>query len=83
MGQNSPAVEGPLERLVRAPHPERTAIIARARAMRAEIQQLFDDAAHWNSVHTPWKGEPIDPDPGRQLRRIAEGIDRMLAKEGG
>ena len=60
---------------------ERSSIIARAVAMRAEIQQLFDDAAHWNRVHAPWKGKPIDPDPDGQLRRIADGIDRMLARE--
>jgi hypothetical protein len=60
---------------------ERSSIIARAVAMRAEIQQLFDDAAHWNRVHVPWKGQPIEPDPDGRLRRIADGIDRMLARE--
>lgn len=58
------------------------ALIARAKKMRAGIQQIFDDAAHWNSVHTPWKGAPIDPDPDGELRRIADGIDRMLAADG-
>lgn len=62
--------------------PERAAIIARARKLRAEIAQTFADAEHWNRVHVPWKGKPIDPDPDGQLQRIAEGIDRMLAHEG-
>lgn len=49
--------------------------------MRADIAQVFADAEHWNSVHVPWKGKPIDPDPDGQLMRIAEAIDRMLQSE--
>lgn len=59
----------------------RAELIARAKATRAGIQEIFDDAAHWNSRNVPWKGSPIDPDPDGQLRRIVEGIDKMLANE--
>jgi len=60
---------------------ERAAIVSRARQMRREIAQIFDDAEHWNRVHVPWKGKPIDPDPDGKLQRIADGLDRMLAAE--
>ena len=60
---------------------ERAAIIARARNTRAEIAQIFADADHWNRLHVPWKGKPIDPDPDGQLKRIADGLDRMLEAE--
>jgi hypothetical protein len=59
----------------------RASIIARARKLRAEIEQAYADAAHWNSINCPHKGPPIDPDPDGKLRRIAEGIDKMLARE--
>ena len=59
----------------------RAEIVSRARQMRRNIAQIFDDAAHWNSQHVPWKGKPIDPDPDGQLRRIADGLDRMLTAE--
>ena len=62
---------------------ERARIIAEARRIRAEIEQLFTDAVSWNdNVRRP--GElPIDPDdPVGQLRHIADGLDRMLAAEG-
>lgn len=59
----------------------RAAIVARARKLRGEIAQTFADAEHWNRVNVPWKGPAIDPDPDGQLKRIADGIDRMLATE--
>jgi hypothetical protein len=59
--------------------PSRKAIIARARFLRVEIQQIFDDAAHWNRINP--NQENINPDPDGELRAIAEGIDAMLAKE--
>lgn len=59
----------------------RASIVARASKLRQEIAQQFADAEHWNRVNVPWKGEPIDPDPDGRLRRIANGIDRMLAGE--
>lgn len=63
------------------PGRERADLIARAVKQRAKIQQIFDDAAHWNRRNVPWKGKPIDPDPDGQLKRIADGIDRMIARE--
>lgn len=59
----------------------RAELVGRAKILRGSIQQLFDDAAHWNRVHVPWKGAPIDPDPDGKLASIAAGIDRMLEKE--
>ena len=59
----------------------REAIIQRARDMRVNIEQIFSDAEHWNRLHVPWKGLPINPDPDGKLRRIADGIDKMLANE--
>ncbi|MGE3889441.1 MAG: hypothetical protein AB7H81_23670 [Vicinamibacterales bacterium] len=57
----------------------REAIVANASRLRREIDETFNDAAHWNRTHP---GEaPIDPDPDGQLRRIAEGLDRFLARE--
>lgn len=61
------------------PATERAALITRAVTMRAEIQSIFDDADHWNRVHP--REEPINPDPGGLLRRIVDGIDKMLAAE--
>lgn len=59
----------------------RAEILARATSLRAGIQQIFDDAEHWNRRHTPWKGKPIDPDPDGKLRRCADAIDLMFARE--
>jgi hypothetical protein len=59
----------------------RAAIIDRARTMRTEIAQIFADAERWNRVNVPWKGGPIDPDPDGKLKRLAEGLDKMLAAE--
>ena len=60
---------------------KRADIISRARKLRAEIAQTFADAAHWNSINVPHKGPAIDPDPDGELRRIADGLDKMLAGE--
>ena len=59
----------------------RAAIVARALDIRAGIAQIFADAERWNSLNVPWKGPAINPDPDGQLKRIADGIDRMLAAE--
>ena len=59
----------------------RAAIIARARTLRERIAQTFADAEHWNRVNVPSRGPAIDPDPDGQLKRIADCVDRMLAKE--
>lgn len=57
---------------------KRADIMARARKLRAEIAQTFAEAAHWNSINVPHKGQAIDPDPDGELRRIADIIDKML-----
>lgn len=59
----------------------RAQIVERGRKLRAEIAQAFADAEHWNRVHAHSGVPPIDPDPDGQLRRIADGLDRMLAAE--
>jgi len=58
---------------------ERAAILARARKLRADVQQAFDDAAQWNHIHP--QEQPIDPDPDGQLARIRDGLDRMLGAQ--
>lgn len=59
--------------------PSREIIIARAKHLRGEIEQMFIDAAHWNSIN-PDK-PPVDPDPDGKMRQIADGLDKMLAAE--
>ena len=56
-------------------------IIAGARKTRADIAQLFAEAEHWNRVNVPWKGPAINPDPDGQLKRLAVGLDQLLAAE--
>jgi hypothetical protein len=53
--------------------------IADARALRVEIEEIFTRAARWNSRERPRGDAVIDPDPGGQLHRLAEQLDRMLA----
>ncbi|MGE0363026.1 MAG: hypothetical protein AB7R67_20095 [Vicinamibacterales bacterium] len=60
---------------------ERHEILAEARRIRAEIEQIFIDAEHWNRIHP--SEEPIHPDPDGRLRRLAKGIDQMLASDPG
>jgi hypothetical protein len=60
---------------------ERAGLIARIRKHRDEIRQLFADVAYWNThVRTQFE-EPIDPDPGGVLARIAAAYDKTLAAE--
>lgn len=56
----------------------RDEIIARVRRQRAEINGYFLDLEHWNSEHP---GHEIDPDPDGLLRKLADSLDRTLAKE--
>lgn len=58
---------------------QRADLIARARALRSEIKQIFADAEHWNRMHT--RQVPIDPDPDGELRRILNGLERTLSGE--
>lgn len=61
----------------------RSRILQRAMKQRVEIEQIFTDIASWNDNSTARKNgaEPIDPDPDGALRRMADGLDRMLSSE--
>jgi len=60
----------------------RNAIISEARRIRAEIEQIFTDCAHWNdSVRKPEEPE-IDTDPDGTMMRVGLSIDSMLVSEG-
>ena len=58
----------------------RADIVKRAQKLRAEIAQAFYDAERWNKLHP--QEEAINPDPDGELKRLAEGLDAMLAIEG-
>jgi hypothetical protein len=58
---------------------EREVIVNRAKKLRAEIEQTFLDADHWNRTHADQP--PIEADPDGQLRQIASGLDSFLAFE--
>lgn len=61
---------------------ERMRLLARSLTLRADIQQHFDDVTHWNDHGRSPDEAAIDPDPDGQLRRMADGLDRMLTAEG-
>lgn len=65
------------------PHPkrERERIIENARRTRAKIEDQFREAARWNACHP--EEEPIDVDPDGALRKLRDGLDRMLADDTG
>jgi hypothetical protein len=50
----------------------RQRLIAEAKRIAREIDQIFLDAEHWNAAHP--HEEPIDPDPDGVLRRIRAGL---------
>jgi len=56
---------------------ERSDNLREAFRMKEEINQIFYDAEHWNSNHPD--EEAINPDPDGALKRLEEGIDKMLA----
>lgn len=61
---------------------QRQVIVQRARALRAEIAQHFTDVEHWNNNQARKDAAAvIDPDPDGILRRMADGLDRMLDAE--
>jgi hypothetical protein len=62
---------------------ERARIVGNARNTRAEIEQLFTDCAYWNEHVRKPDEAPIDCDPDGTLRRLADGLDRMLADDTG
>jgi hypothetical protein len=61
-------------------HLTRASLTQRARDLRAEIEQMFTDAASWNDNARPPGVAPLNPDPDGQMRRIADELDRWLAK---
>jgi hypothetical protein len=54
-------------------------LLGNARRIRADIEQIFTDAAEWNRIH-PNEG-PIDCDPDGDLRRLANELDELLLSE--
>jgi len=62
---------------------ERQAFVQRMRELRMDIEQIFIDAASWNENSTARKNgaEAINPDPDGELRRMADGLDRSIARE--
>lgn len=59
----------------------RARLVERARVLRGEIEQTFTDCAYWNDNVRKADEAPIDPDPDGRLRRMADGLDRMLEDE--
>lgn len=60
---------------------ERQRIVNEARRIKAEIEQIFIDVAHWNEhVRTPFE-EPIDPDPDGLLGHNLAAINKTLTNE--
>lgn len=54
-------------------------LLANARAVRAEIEDIFLTCAHWNRINPD--EEPIDCDPDGGLRRLADLLDAQLLAE--
>lgn len=61
----------------------RARIIAGYRNALADIEQIFTDAASWNSFSMARKNgaAPINPDPNGSMRRLADQIAFMLAAD--
>ena len=58
---------------------QRGMILANFRLLRADVEQIFRDADHWNRTHPD--EDPIDPDPDGTLRQLADEIDALLLAE--
>lgn len=59
----------------------RQRLTERAMKLRADIEQIFIDCASWNDNARKPGEALIDPDPDGKLRRMADGLDRMLSAE--
>lgn len=59
----------------------RRRMLARAMRIRVEIEQIFTDCASWNDNARKPEDEPINCDEDGTLRRMADGLDRMLESE--
>jgi len=62
---------------------ERRRIIANAKHVCAGIEDTFVKVAYWNEHVRQPDEAPIDPDPDGAMRRLADGLDRMLADDTG
>jgi hypothetical protein len=51
---------------------------SRARTLKREIEQQFNDCAHWNRLHP--KEEPIDPDPDGSLASCLAYCDGIFER---
>lgn len=55
---------------------QRGIILANARQIRHDIEQIFIDGAEWNRTHP--NEEPVDVDPDGDLRGLADQLDAFL-----
>lgn len=53
-------------------------MILRAEKIKAEIEQIFVDASHWNRIHPD--EEPIDPDPDGKMKECWHYCDEVITK---
>lgn len=61
----------------------RNEIIANMKRLRRNVQIDLNTAAYWNEHVRKADEEPIDPDPGGDMRRLLECIDTVLANDPG
>lgn len=59
----------------------REGLIARARNLKAKIEQIFLDVEHWNTAVRKPDEDLIDPDPHGELKAILKGLNEMLERE--
>lgn len=57
----------------------RESLVARAKYLKSEIEQIFLDAEHWNNAVRKPHEELIDPDPQGELKQLLNGLNVMLA----
>ena len=62
---------------------KRKSILGRMKRLRDEIELDLNTAAHWNECIRKPNEALIDYDPDGKLRRIMEGIDRVLGGDKG
>lgn len=78
-------IESYLEPLKPAAHPgavaQRARLVESVRSARQDIAQIFIDCEHWNAHVRKPDERPIDPDPGGDLKTLADFYDRMLKND--
>ena len=57
----------------------RALLLEQVRMTRAEIEQIFMDAEHWNRMHP--NEAKIDVDSDGTLRQTADDLDALLLRE--